>query len=61
MCIAHRLATIAYYDRVLVLESGKVSEYGTPLALYDQRGSIFRGMCGAASLDREMIVKFRDQ
>lgn len=55
---AHRLATVAYYDRIIVLEKGEVVEFDTPLALFDLNG-IFRSMCGKASLSREDIVKIR--
>jgi ABC-type multidrug transport system fused ATPase/permease subunit len=51
LCIAHRLATIAFYDRVLVLDAGNIVEFDTPLNLYDTRGSVFRGMCDAANLN----------
>ncbi|KAJ9097159.1 hypothetical protein QFC21_004828 [Naganishia friedmannii] len=55
------LATIAFYDRVLVLEKGNVAEFANPLDLFDQHDSIFRGMCDAANLDREGILKIRNQ
>lgn len=50
--IAHRLATVAFYDKVLVMDGGCVAEYDTPLALYDDHSSIFYGMCEAAGLSR---------
>ncbi|KAJ2618159.1 hypothetical protein EV177_000195 [Coemansia sp. RSA 1804] len=45
LCIAHRLRTIIDYDRVLVLDKGKVAEFDTPKSLLQKRDGIFRGMC----------------
>ena len=47
ICIAHRLNTIILYDKVLVLDHGKVLEYDTPANLLDESGgkSHFREMC----------------
>ncbi|KAJ3136750.1 hypothetical protein HK100_001397 [Physocladia obscura] len=39
--IAHRLNTIAAFDRVLVLDSGKIAEFDEPHVLINQHGSIF--------------------
>lgn len=61
LCIAHRLATIAFYDRILVMEQGTIAEFDTPLNLYDREGSVFRGMCEAAGLSRADIVRIRQQ
>ncbi|KAJ2862024.1 hypothetical protein GGH94_004533 [Coemansia aciculifera] len=44
-CIAHRLRTIIDYDRVLVLDKGKVAEFDTPWNLLQSKGGIFRSMC----------------
>ncbi|KAJ2401507.1 hypothetical protein GGI23_001353 [Coemansia sp. RSA 2559] len=44
-CIAHRLHTIIDYDRVLVLEKGRVAEFDTPQNLLQMEGGIFRTMC----------------
>ncbi|KAJ2831802.1 hypothetical protein FBU31_002204, partial [Coemansia sp. 'formosensis'] len=44
-CIAHRLRTIIDYDRVLVLDKGKVAEFDTPWSLLQREGGIFRSMC----------------
>ncbi|KAJ2511463.1 hypothetical protein H4217_007368 [Coemansia sp. RSA 1939] len=45
LCIAHRLRTVIDYDRVLVLDKGKVAEFDTPKKLLKKKGGIFRGMC----------------
>ena len=51
--IAHRLATVVFYDRILVLardenlEAGTLAEYDAPLALLERDDSIFHGMCEA--------------
>ncbi|KAJ2808508.1 hypothetical protein H4R20_000852 [Coemansia guatemalensis] len=44
-CIAHRLRTVIDYDRILVLDKGKVAEFDTPHALMQLPGGIFRSMC----------------
>ncbi len=51
--------TQAFYDRILVMDAGFIAELDTPLALFDKEGSIFRGMCDAANLTREQIVRIR--
>jgi ABC-type multidrug transport system fused ATPase/permease subunit len=46
--IAHRLKTVIKYDRVLVMDDGKVAELDTPLNLMDKPespDSLFRRMC----------------
>ncbi|KAL5631354.1 hypothetical protein ACGC1H_007018 [Rhizoctonia solani] len=59
LCIAHRLNTIAFYDRVLVMDNGRLKEYDTPLNLFDNSDSQFRAMCDKAGLSRADIVKIR--
>lgn len=44
LTIAHRLRSIADYDRILVLDAGQVAEYGTPLELLKSE-SVFYSMC----------------
>lgn len=43
--IAHRLQTIIDYDKVLVLDHGRVIEYDHPWTLVNREGSLFRSMC----------------
>ncbi|KAG9127510.1 hypothetical protein FRC07_012919 [Ceratobasidium sp. 392] len=50
LCIAHRLQTIIGYDRICVIDAGKVVEFNTPARLYQQEGSIFRGMCNRSGI-----------
>lgn len=59
LCIAHRLNTIAYYDRVLVMDAGEIAEFDTVLNLYDNEASIFRSLCNEANLQRADILHIR--
>ncbi|KAE8214065.1 hypothetical protein CF327_g2493 [Tilletia walkeri] len=59
LCIAHRLNTICFYDRVLVMDKGEVAEFDAPLDLFDRSDSIFRSMCNAAKITREDILTIR--
>ncbi|KAG0272854.1 hypothetical protein BGZ95_011349 [Linnemannia exigua] len=43
--IAHRIRTIADFDRVLVMQTGEVAEFDTPFTLMRQKGSLFRELC----------------
>ncbi|KAH8103355.1 multidrug resistance-associated ABC transporter [Cristinia sonorae] len=59
LCIAHRLNTIVYYDRIIAMDDGKVAEFDTPLNLFDNEDSIFRSLCNEAGLSRQDIVRIR--
>ena len=43
--IAHRLKTVIDYDRILVLEEGRIVEFDTPRVLLQTPDSAFREMC----------------
>lgn len=42
--IAHRLSTVADFDKILVLGGGRMVEFGEPKELWESDG-VFRGMC----------------
>lgn len=52
LCIAHRLRTIITYDRVVVLDQGRIVEVDTPVRLWESEG-VFRGMCDRSKIRRE--------
>ncbi|KAI5790168.1 P-loop containing nucleoside triphosphate hydrolase protein [Geopyxis carbonaria] len=45
LCIAHRLNTVASYDKIVVLDHGEIKEVGHPLELLENPNSLFYGMC----------------
>ena len=53
------LLPLAYYDRVIVMDGGKVAEFDTVLNLFDEETSIFRSLCDEANLQRADIVRIR--
>ncbi|KZT00765.1 ABC protein [Laetiporus sulphureus 93-53] len=57
LCIAHRLRTIISYDRILVLDSGKIAEFDAPLNLFYMQDGIFRGMCERSGITAAEIEK----
>lgn len=58
LTIAHRLHTIADYDRVIVLDHGRVVEQGSPAELLQRQGpeAVFRSLCEESG-DLERIQK----
>eukprot|EP00123_Amoebidium_parasiticum_P018837 comp24299_c0_seq1/m.45570 comp24299_c0_seq1/g.45570 ORF comp24299_c0_seq1/g.45570 comp24299_c0_seq1/m.45570 type:complete len:1564 (-) comp24299_c0_seq1:469-5160(-) len=45
IAVAHRLQTVIDYDRVAVIDSGRVAEFGDPLTLIQKQGGAFQSMC----------------
>ncbi|RXG47203.1 hypothetical protein VDGE_20419 [Verticillium dahliae] len=52
IAIAHRLRTVLLYDRVCVMDQGRIVELGPPLELWEQAG-VFRGMCDRSGITQE--------
>ena len=55
--IAHRLDTIIDFDRVLVMDAGRVAEYDTPANLLRDPGSVFSGLVD--NTGEEMAARLR--
>lgn len=53
IAIAHRLRTVLLYDRVCVMERGRIVELGNPMELWERTGGVFRGMCDASGISEE--------
>lgn len=47
MIIAHRAASLAWLDRIIVMAAGKIVEEGTPAELLSREGCYYRRMVGA--------------
>jgi ATP-binding cassette subfamily C (CFTR/MRP) protein 1 len=64
LTIAHRLNTIVDYDRVLVLDAGKIREYDTPANLLRDPNSAFAAMCaetGAQNCENLRAIAFEKE
>ncbi|KZT60648.1 P-loop containing nucleoside triphosphate hydrolase protein, partial [Calocera cornea HHB12733] len=53
--IAHRLLTIMDYDKTMVLDAGKLVEFGTPLSLLQNEKSYFRSLVEESG-DKEKLM-----
>ena len=49
----------AHYDRIIVMDDGKIAEFDTVLNLFDRTDSIFRSLCDEASLERTDILRLQ--
>ena len=56
LCIAHRIRTVADYDRILVLEQGRVMEFDTPYNLMTREDSLFHQMCERSGEFTELLT-----
>ena len=44
LTIAHRLSTLEHSDKIIVMEAGRIVEFGTPQQLAAQEGGFYRDM-----------------
>jgi ABC-type multidrug transport system fused ATPase/permease subunit len=55
LCIAHRIKTVVDYDKILVLDAGKLVEFDHPYTLIQTDNSIFRSMCEKSGEYTELL------
>ena len=55
LALADRLQTIIGYDRICVVDAGRIVEFDTPRRLFDMEDGIFRGMCNRSEVSLEDI------
>lgn len=56
LVVAHRLSTVADFDRILVMRDGVAAEFGSPKELLQKEGGVFKGMV-AQSGEKEELEK----
>ncbi|KAL2914572.1 hypothetical protein HK105_205923 [Polyrhizophydium stewartii] len=57
LSIAHRLNTIAAFDRVLVLDGGRIAEFDAPHVLLGRAGSVFGDMVDATGDANAAVIR----
>jgi len=56
LVIAHRISTIADFDRILVMDAGKAVEFGSPRELMGIEGGVFRSLVEESG-ERERLMR----
>ena len=54
--MAHRLRTVIDYDRLVVLDQGRIAEFDTPYNLIKKEGGVFRNMCLNSGTFQELEI-----
>ncbi|EDR07940.1 multidrug resistance-associated ABC transporter [Laccaria bicolor S238N-H82] len=57
LTIAHRLRTVIDYDRVMLLEQGRIIEFDRPATLLSNPASKFYALCKAAGKEEFVVLK----
>ena len=61
LCIAHRLKTIINYDRICVMDQGRIAQLDTPFALWQDEEGIFRSMCDRSGIRRQDFEQMKEE
>ncbi|KAJ3031913.1 UNVERIFIED_CONTAM: hypothetical protein HDU68_010872 [Siphonaria sp. JEL0065] len=57
LCIAHRLNTLMDYDKILVLESGRLMEFDSPNVLANKPSSLFSALIDETGASNAQILR----
>ncbi|KAJ3234165.1 ATP-binding cassette sub- C member 8 [Chytriomyces hyalinus] len=57
LCIAHRLNTLMDYDKILVLDSGRLVEFDTPHALASDASSLFSSLLDETGASNAALLR----
>ena len=57
LTIAHRLRTVIDYDRVMLLDQGRIIEYDSPKTLLSDPDSKFYALCKATGKDEFAVLR----
>ncbi|KAJ3278861.1 hypothetical protein HDU79_001137 [Rhizoclosmatium sp. JEL0117] len=55
--IAHRVNTIADFDRIMVLDAGRLVEYDSPINLLNREDSLFKSLVDATGAANAQVVR----
>ncbi|KAJ6599295.1 hypothetical protein DFH09DRAFT_1130673 [Mycena vulgaris] len=54
LTVAHRIRTVIDYDRLIILDQGKIAEFDTPYNLIRKKDGIFHAMCKKSGVFEEL-------
>lgn len=57
LTIAHRISTVIDYDRILVMDAGRVAEYGSPHELLCTPGSEFGALVDGTGPESAAVLR----
>ncbi|KAF7908234.1 uncharacterized protein EAF01_003989 [Botrytis porri] len=59
LVVAHRLSTVADFDRILVMRDGAAAEFGSPRELLEIEDGVFKGMVEQSGENKELERSIR--
>lgn len=59
LVVAHRLSTVADFDRILVMRDGAAAEFGSPRELLEIEDGVFKGMVEQSGESKELERSIR--